>query len=241
MILSSRCDVDLREDGTRESPLRPEGKLGTIVHFLVNLGGAVWSGTKTLAAFHRPRWRVMLVAVYQGQLRPDFAAEVDEYFDRAYLVRRPPVKGIFYLSPVNVARAIRALGLDPDADDAVYHFHTGPYTSLTYRMPRERRSGKWLASFQSEPWCSLPFRLDDLPALERVTEKHLLRFLEDHSNCKSAIRPEISQRIIGAAGGDFGATVALLEEAQGTSWSILLDRLRREQGEEPAEDDDETL
>ena len=73
MILSSRCAVDLREDGTSGPSLRPEGKLGTIVHFLVNVGGGVWSGTKTLAAFHRPRWRVMLVAVYQGQLRPDFA------------------------------------------------------------------------------------------------------------------------------------------------------------------------
>jgi glycosyltransferase involved in cell wall biosynthesis len=45
-----------------------------------------------------------------------------------------------------VAAAIRALGLDPGADDVVYHFHTGPYTALTYRMP-ESRSGTWLASF----------------------------------------------------------------------------------------------
>ena len=124
-----------------------EAKLGTIVHFLVNLGGGVWSGTKTLAAYHRPRWRVMLVAVYKGQLRADFAADVEKYIDAAYLVRRPSVKGIFYLAPVNVAAAIGALGLDPDADDAVYHFHTGPYTSLAYRIPRGRRSGKWLASF----------------------------------------------------------------------------------------------
>jgi glycosyltransferase involved in cell wall biosynthesis len=147
MILNGGRDVDLRGDGKRDPSARAEGKQGTIVHFLVNVGGGVWSGTKTLAAYHRPRWRVMLVAVYKGRLRPGFAEEVDEYFDAAYLVRRPPIKGVFYLAPVNVAAAIRALGLDPDADDVVYHFHTGPYTASTYRMPPQPRSGSWLASF----------------------------------------------------------------------------------------------
>ncbi len=127
--------------------MNAQPKRGTIVHFLVNVGGGVWSGTKTLAAYHRPRWRVMLVAVYKGQLRPAFAAEVQEQFDAAYLVRRPSLKGVYYLAPVSVAAAIRALGLEPGAGDVVYHFHTGPYTRWTYRMPRVRKSGHWLASF----------------------------------------------------------------------------------------------
>ncbi len=124
-----------------------KNKQGTVVHFVANVGGGVWTGTKTLAARLRPRWRVMLVAVYKGPLRPAFAAEAEEHFDGAHLVRRPSVKGIYYLAPVSVAAAINALGVDVNAGGVVYHFHTGPFTSLVYRLPRGSRPGKWLACF----------------------------------------------------------------------------------------------
>jgi glycosyltransferase involved in cell wall biosynthesis len=122
-------------------------KQGTIVHFVANVNGGVWSVVKTLAAYHRPRWRVLLVAMYRGQLRPSHAAEAEEHFDAANLVHRPSVRGIYYLAPAKVAAAIRALGVDATADNVVYHFHTGPYTPCVYRLPRGRRTGKWLACF----------------------------------------------------------------------------------------------
>jgi glycosyltransferase involved in cell wall biosynthesis len=122
-------------------------KQGTIVHFLANPGGGVWSVAKTLAVCHRPRWRVVLAAIDKGQVRPSLAAEVEEHFDAAYLARRPALKGIHYLAPVSVAAAVRALGVDPAADNVVYHFHTGPFTPWMYRLPRKCSPGKWLACF----------------------------------------------------------------------------------------------
>lgn len=124
-----------------------EGKQGTVIHFLANPGGGVWSGAKNLAALHRPRWRVVLVAVCRGQVRPSLAAEVEEHFDDAYIVRRPALTGVHYVAPVSVAAAVRALGVDPRADNVVYHFRTGPFTPWMYRLPRKCSPGKWLASF----------------------------------------------------------------------------------------------
>jgi len=122
-------------------------KQGTVIHFVANVGGGVWSVAKTLAAYHRPRWRVLLVGMYKGQLRDSHAAEVEEHFDGAHLVRRPSVTGIYYLAPMNVAKAVRALGVDASADNVTYVFHTGPFTPLVYRLPRRLPAGNWLTCF----------------------------------------------------------------------------------------------
>jgi glycosyltransferase involved in cell wall biosynthesis len=124
-----------------------DDKQGTVVHFVANVGGGVWSVAKTLAAHHRPRWRVLLVAMYKGELRPAFAAEAEHCFDAAHLVRKPRLPGIYYLAPVSVRAATEALGVDATAESVVYHFHTGPYTPFVYRLPRGVRPGKWLACF----------------------------------------------------------------------------------------------
>ncbi len=120
---------------------------GTVVHFMANIGGGVWSVAKALAAQQRPRWRVLLVAVYKSSLRPAFAAEVEEHFDDAYLVRRPALRGVYHWAPVSVSRALEALGVDGQQGDTVYHFHTGPFTPWIYRLPRRMPPGKWLACF----------------------------------------------------------------------------------------------
>jgi len=118
-----------------------------VVHFVANVGGGVWSVVKTLAAQHRPRWRVMLVAVQRGQIRPSFVAEAEQYFDRAHLICRPSIKGIYYLAPPRVTGALKALGLDPGAQRMVYHFHGGPYSPWVFRLPRRPPPGKWFAWF----------------------------------------------------------------------------------------------
>lgn len=120
---------------------------GTIVHFVANVGGGVWSVAKALAAQHRPRWREVLVAVYKRPLRRAFADEIKEYFDAAYLVPRPAVTGIYYLAPVGVSSALEALKVDPRQQNVVCQFHTGPFTPWIYRLPRGQRPGRWLACF----------------------------------------------------------------------------------------------
>ena len=127
--------------------MNPCRKPGTVVHFVANVDGGVWSTVKTLAGFHRPRWQVMLVGVHVGQLRPAVAADMAKYFDAVRLVRRPAVTGAYYFAPVDVIAAIKSLGLDPHAGNVVCHFHTGPYTAWVYRLPRRLPAGNWLVSF----------------------------------------------------------------------------------------------
>ncbi len=122
-------------------------KPGTVVHFVANIDGGVWSTVKTLASFHRPRWQVMLVGVHAGQLRPAVAEGMAKCFDAVRLVHRPAVSGAYYFSPVGVTAAIESLGVDPHAGNVVCHFHTGPYTSWVYRLPRRLPAGNWLVSF----------------------------------------------------------------------------------------------
>ncbi len=120
---------------------------GTIVHFVTNVGGGVWSVVKTLAACHRPRWQTMLVGVHRGALGPGIADDAVRLFDRWIFVRRPPIPGIFYLAPLRVAVALKALRIEDEAAPVVHHFHAGPFTPWVYRLPRQPQPGKWLATF----------------------------------------------------------------------------------------------
>jgi glycosyltransferase involved in cell wall biosynthesis len=131
--------------------MRNADSRGTVVHFVTNVGGGVWSVVKTLAAFHRPRWRTMLVGVYRDSLGPGIAADAERLFDRCVFVRRPPIPGIFYLSPLSVASALRSLQIENEAAPVVHHFHAGPYTSSVYRLPRQPQPGRWLATFHGSP------------------------------------------------------------------------------------------
>jgi glycosyltransferase involved in cell wall biosynthesis len=124
-----------------------QNKAGTVIHFVTNVAGGVWSVVKTLAACQRPRWRTMLVGVYRDVLGPGIADDAERLFDRCFFVRRPPIPGIFYLAPLRVAAALRALQVDNEAAPVVHHFHSGPYTPWVFRLPRQTRTGKWFASF----------------------------------------------------------------------------------------------
>jgi hypothetical protein len=89
-----------------------------------------------------------------------------------------------------------------------------------------------LRELRLEPWCRTPvFRLSDGEPLEEVDVLHLMDFLEaPSSHCDPQIQREVAERIITSTGGAFAPTVALVEEAEATSWYALLTRLRREQG-----------
>ena len=123
------------------------GRSGTIVHYVTNVGGGVWSVVKALAAHHRPRWRMLLVGVHRGPLGPGVEADAQRLFDRPIFAYRPPIPAIHYLAPLRVAAALRALRIDDEAGPIIHHFHAGPCTPWVYRLPWRPRPGKWLASF----------------------------------------------------------------------------------------------
>ncbi len=106
---------------------------------------------------------------------------------------------------------------------------------------RHARLAKVLQEHRRRPWARHPsFRLTTLPPLGEVPEEELLDFLEDpdNSSCDPQIQAEAAERLIGATGGEFDALVALMEEAENSSWYDLLARLRREQGEDLPEDEE---
>jgi glycosyltransferase involved in cell wall biosynthesis len=80
-------------------------------------------------------------------LGPGIAADAQRLFDRWVFVPRPPLPGIFYLAPLRVTAALRALRVADDADPVVHHFHAGPFTPWVYRLPRRPPAGNWLATF----------------------------------------------------------------------------------------------
>lgn len=116
------------------------------------------------------------------------------------------------------------------------------YLTIESQDSEHARLDDALRKHRREPWCRRQeFRLTVLPPLGEVAEEDLLDFLEDEANssCPAPIQTEMAERLIAQTGGQFDETVALMEEAERTSWYHLLDRLRREQDGEPAEDDDE--
>ncbi len=116
------------------------------------------------------------------------------------------------------------------------------YLAIELEGPNHKRLARALQAERRQPWNRRrEFRISVLPPLGEVPEDELLDFLEDpdNSSCDPAIQPEVAERIIAAAGGDFDATVALMEEAEKGSWYDLLARLRRDQGDGPPDDNDE--
>ncbi len=107
-------------------------------------------------------------------------------------------------------------------------------------ISRLERLTQDLQRYGWQDWCKHPaFRLSVLPPLGRVSERHLYDFLVDgHTGCDPDIQAEVAQRLIAATQGDFGRTIALIQEAEQGHWRTLLARLRREQGAAPPADDE---
>ncbi|HYN22732.1 MAG TPA: hypothetical protein VE078_17360, partial [Thermoanaerobaculia bacterium] len=111
------------------------------------------------------------------------------------------------------------------------------YVTLESESANHARLSQALQKHRRQPWARRPvFRLSELPPLGKVAEADLLEFLEDpaNSSCDPGIQAEVAQLVIAQTGGDFEATVHLLDGAEGGSWYDLLVRLRHEQGMESA-------
>lgn len=114
------------------------------------------------------------------------------------------------------------------------------YAAIETPENNHPRLAKTLQEHGWQPWCRRPeFRLSVLPPLGKVEESHLYDFLVDgQSRCDPGIQAEVTQRLIAKTGGNFEPLVALIEEAEGSSWYGLLTCLQREQGVTPAADDE---
>src|SRR5262245_20419541 len=98
-----------------------------------------------------------------------------------------------------------------------------------------------LSRQRQEPWSRiLSFHLTVLPPLENVSQDHLLDFFVDgNSRCDASIQDEMSQRLMAKTGGHFEAIAALMHEAEENgSWYDLLGQLRREQGVDVSQPED---
>ena len=82
------------------------------------------------------------------------------------------------------------------------------------------------------------FWLRILEPVGSVAEHELLDFLKDDRTGCSVNRSEMAERLIHETGGVFESLVALIEEAEQTSWGALLDCLKRKQGKVTPEDDE---
>lgn len=115
------------------------------------------------------------------------------------------------------------------------------FAALESETAQHARLTRALDEHRRQPWCRRrDFRLSVLPPLGEVAEEDLLLFLEDpkNSSCDPHIQPEVAQRIITRTGGEFVATVRLLEEGERGSWYDLLQRLQTEQGAAPLSTDE---
>src|SRR5262249_45875990 len=115
------------------------------------------------------------------------------------------------------------------------------YVALEMDGGQHRRLKELLSRQRQEPWSWRPaFRLTDLPPLENVSEDHLFDlFVDGHTGCDASIQNEISQRLMMKTGGRFGAIAALMQQAEEQgSWYDLLAQLRREQGVDVSQPED---
>ncbi len=108
---------------------------GTIVHFCLQPDGGVWSHIRLLARQQREHRRVVVVAVSRGVPRAGVYGEATECSDRAVVLTRPPVPGIYYFAPVKVEGVLRAVDVDPWRDRVLFHFHSGPTTPWFFHLP----------------------------------------------------------------------------------------------------------
>lgn len=108
--------------------------------------------------------------------------------------------------------------------------------SVGFELKSEGTCDRLLAlldSFHEEPWHDRragPFRLSDLPALERVQRQEYFDFMSTQAACEESLRQEVATLLYKATDGHFDSTVALIEEAQKGSWYALRERLRRQFG-----------
>ncbi len=115
------------------------------------------------------------------------------------------------------------------------------YLAIEAGSSKHKKLARALQAERRQPWNRRrEFRMSVLPALGEVPEDELLDFLEDpdNSSCDPQIQTEVAERIIAATGGDFDATIGLMEAAEKGSWYDLLARLRREQGDGPPDEDE---
>jgi len=104
------------------------------------------------------------------------------------------------------------------------------YLAIELAQDRIQRLAEGLDGLLEQSWCRSPlFRLEKLQP-GGVGYKHLFDFLVDqHSGCPPGIWQEVAQRLIAKTGGVFKEVVALIEEAQNSSWNNLLNRLQHQQ------------
>lgn len=79
-----------------------------------------------------------------------------------------------------------------------------------------------------EPWASrAEFWFSPLPAVGHLLRRDLINFLRDteNTNCPANIHVRVARALHAKTGGVFEATIALMEEAERTSWYDLLERL----------------
>ena len=115
------------------------------------------------------------------------------------------------------------------------------YAALELDSGQHQRLKDLLSAQRREPWGRRPaFRLLDLPPLGNVSEDHLFDFFVDgNSRCDAGIQDEMSQRLMVKTGGRFEAIAALMHEAEENgSWYDLLAQLRREQGVDGSQPED---
>jgi glycosyltransferase involved in cell wall biosynthesis len=149
--MSANCPII--EEPTIEEPAQSVGAApsngtnhpahrGTVIHFCLSPDGGVWTHIRLLSQQLRPQWRTAVVAVSRGATRPEVLREAKECCDRALILSRPPLFGIYYLAPVHVRRVLEELQIDASREQIVYHFHTGPSTPWFFRIPRHLKGCK---------------------------------------------------------------------------------------------------
>jgi glycosyltransferase involved in cell wall biosynthesis len=142
--MSVNCSVIEREaepvDATsRDVTSRDAGaaaaRRGTVIHFCLQPHGGVWTHVRLLADKLRPRWRTVVVAVARGQASLDVFQEAEQCADRSMIFSRPASFGVYYRQPVDVQAVLDELGVDPQCEPVVCHFHTGPSTPFFFKIP----------------------------------------------------------------------------------------------------------
>ncbi|MCB1318259.1 MAG: hypothetical protein KDK27_19970, partial [Leptospiraceae bacterium] len=106
---------------------------------------------------------------------------------------------------------------------------------------RQQRLMKSLEKLRSQSWCRRSeFRLSILQPLGNILEGDLFDFLDERANssCPPAIQDEMARLLFAKTGGEFEATVALIQQAEAGSWYDLQAQLKGTHGATQPEDDE---